>query len=275
MFVCFCFVEESKKSLCPSLVNDRILWDGGTVTNTYSQSETVLHDQRGKTMGDAKESIEEPEPGDSNTKPDMDKEPLTAEPHNETVKDAPPKMSEMQSELKGGGEASEHKGMHIAIHHKDTEDDISPQQTLIAQFKCLQTEDSMQEINCPLQKQTKTLEVSALKAEENERTCLTDEQIQTSNLDESQPPAKTTSEVTECWDEYIVPTVADAAGKSEIIFASFLPNTQADSELGHAQPSWHFPAGPGLSQEVQCPLWQHPAGSYYPPLGPTVPFEGK
>ncbi|CAB1436239.1 unnamed protein product [Pleuronectes platessa] len=31
--------------------------------------------------------------------------------------------------------------------------------------------------------------------------------------------------------------------------------------------------GPGLAEVVECPLWQFPAGSYYPPIETTVPFE--
>lgn len=266
--LCFCcFVEESRTSISP-LVNGRTMWDCGTVTKTYSQSETTLHDQREKTMGDAKERVEELDRGDTNTDLDMDKEPLTAVLHKET--DTAPKMSEMQCALKKGVETRKQEDKDIAVCYKDTKgesttssDDVSPQQALTAQFILLHTEDSIQEVTCPVQKQTKTetLEVSALKAEETSRTYFPVEQLQLSNLDESQSPFKTRREVTECWDEYVLPT-------GDLIF-------DASCEQHDAQVGWHFPAGPGLAQEVQCPFWQLPAGSYYPTLGPTVPFEGK
>lgn len=244
--------------------------DCGAVTNTYSQSETTLHGEREKTMGDAEESVEELGRRDNNTDLDMDKEPLTAVLHKET--DTAPKMSEMQCALKEEVETRKQEDKDIADCRKDTKgesatssDDVSPQQALTAQFILLHTEDSIQEVTCPVQKQTKTetLEVSVLNAEESSHTYryFPVEQLQLSNLDESQSPFETRHEVTECWDEYLLPT-GDVT-------------SDASCEQHDAQIGWHFPAGPGLAQEVQCPFWQLPAGSYYPPLGPTVPFEGK
>lgn len=268
--LCFCcFVGESKTSIFPSLVNGRTMWDRGTVTNTYSQSETALLDQRGKTMGDAKESLEELGLRDNNTDLDMDKEPLTAVLHKDTKIDTAPKMSEMQSALKEEVETRKQKDKDIAVYCKDTQDenatssdDISPQQALTTQFMLLHTEDSIREVTCPVQEQTKTetLEASVLKAEESKHTYFSVEQFQLSNLDESQSPVETRHDITECWDEYLHPTED---------FASDAACEQHDAQIG-----WHFPAGPGLAQEVQCPFWQFPAGSYYPPLEPTVPFEG-
>ncbi|XP_037550480.1 protein angel homolog 1 [Nematolebias whitei] len=259
--------EESKTSISP-LVNGRTTWDCGAVTNTYNQSETTLHDQREKTMEDAKESVEELGLRDNNTDLDMDKEPLTAVIHQDTKIDTAPKMNEMQCALNEEVETQKQEDKDIAVYYKDTEDesatssdDVSPQQALTAQFMLLHTEDSIQDVTCPLQKQvkTETLEVSVLKAEENKHTHFPVEQLQLSNLDESQSPFKTRHEVTECWHEYLLPT-----GDS---------TSDASCEQHDAQIGWHFPAEPGLTQEVQCPFWQLPAGSYYPPLGPTVPFE--
>ncbi|XP_024861537.1 protein angel homolog 1 isoform X2 [Kryptolebias marmoratus] len=263
---------QSEKDLSPKLINGRTEWDGGTATIINSQSETALLDQIRETMGDEKERVEEPDLKDNNTNLDMDKEPLTVFLHKETKNDTAPKMREMQSALKEEVETPKHKNS----------DDINPQQALMEQFKCLQIEDSIQEVTCPKQKQTQTetLDVSVLEAEESKHICSADEQVLSSDLDESKSPAKTTSEVTECWDEYLAPTgdvTFNAAGDSEIVYTdSFLSSTQTHPNLDEqhdAQTGWHFPAGPGLAQEVQCPFWQLPAGSYYPPMEPTVPLE--
>jgi len=98
---------------------------------------------------------------------------------------------------------------------------------------------------------------------------------------ESMTPAKTASEVTERWDEYVSPTANEIPGGESHFKQSFscLPsNTPSCLQLSgqqETQASWHFPAGPGLAEEVRCPLWQFPAVSYYPPMEPAAPFEGE
>ena len=87
--------------------------------------------------------------------------------------------------------------------------------------------------------------------------------------------AETVVKVTECWDEYLADN--DGAPSSDLVFTSLLANTENLTFSGQhdTQTGWHFPAGPGLADEVQCPLWQFPAVSYYPPAELTMPFEGE
>lgn len=95
------------------------------------------------------------------------------------------------------------------------------------------------------------------------------EQIQTPCVEEV--------DETECWDEYIV-AIADEMHGGESPKLRFTSNTQNQLKLNRqhdTQPYWHFPAGPGLREEVKSPLWSFPELSYYPLMEPTVPFEGE
>ncbi|KAK1893542.1 Protein angel like 1 [Dissostichus eleginoides] len=90
------------------------------------------------------------------------------------------------------------------------------------------------------------------------------------------PPAETPAEVTECWDEYLASAAQRGESSSELIFSSLLSNTQLQLKVSgqhETQAGWHFPAGRGLLEELQCPLWQFPTASYYPPIDSTVGFE--
>ncbi|XP_031134567.1 protein angel homolog 1 isoform X1 [Sander lucioperca] len=185
-------------------------------------------------------------------------------------------------------------------------EDISSEQALGAQLEHLQTEDSTLETTRSVQEKLKipSLEESVTPAVPSIRdtthpvqeqiqiqrllesvipavpsirdtTHPVQEQMQIQNLEESMAPAKTTAEVTECWDEYVAPTADGGESGSMLLLSSLLSNTQTLLVSGQhdTQTSWHFPAGPGLAEEVQCPLWQFPALSYYPPIEPIVPFE--
>lgn len=187
-------------------------------------------------------------------------------------------------------------------------EDISSEQALGAQLEHLQTEDSTLETTRSVQEKLKipSLEESVTPAVPSIRdtthpvqeqiqiqrllesvipavpsirdtTHPVQEQMQIQNLEESMAPAKTTAEVTECWDEYVAPTADGGESGSMLLLSSLLSNTQTLLVSGQhdTQTSWHFPAGPGLAEEVQCPLWQFPALSYYPPIEPIVPFEGQ
>ncbi|XP_044023821.1 protein angel homolog 1 isoform X2 [Siniperca chuatsi] len=277
------FSESSKKDLPPAVVNGRAVWDGVAVTTRrFTQSQTTLLDQwlspSSGTKGETKERMKEPSPEkEDDMRSDTDKEQLMAVLHEETKNDATSKISEVQAAVKekeaetrdGQQQDKVEENREITIHHEvfhmkqNAEDgsffptdDISPEQALGAQLQRLQMKDSTQETTYPVQ-----------------------EQIQIPSMEESMTLAKTTAEVTECWDEYVAPTAGEMHGgdcSSKLIFASFLSNTHTHLKLSRqhdTQTGWHFPAGPGLADEVLCPLWQFPEVSYYPPLEPTVPFE--
>lgn len=186
-------------------------------------------------------------------------------------------------------------------------EDISPVQVLEAQFESLQTEDSIQVITCPVQENTElpstkngvqytTYPVTPAEESVQYTTCSVEEQIQIQSLEESVTPAEPniqettpsvqeqipredlvtdTETAAECWDEYLF--LNNGAHNSELLSAPLLANTpNIDcSEQEDTKTGWHFPAGPGLADEVQCPLWQFPAVSYYPPAEQAMPFEGE
>lgn len=112
-----------------------------------------------------------------------------------------------------------------------------------------------------------------------ETVCSLEEQMARQSIEESKPPVEATAVEVECWDEYKVSNV-DATGANSLSFvlASLLSESETlceDGSLQHEPTAWHFPAGPGLADELQCPLWQFPTMSYYPPLEQPVPFEGE
>ncbi|XP_037603061.1 protein angel homolog 1 [Sebastes umbrosus] len=300
--------EASKKGLPPAVANGSAARDGGAVTTrSFTQSQKPRLDQwvspSSGTKGETKERMKEPSPEkEDDTRPDTDKEQLTAVLHEETQNEDASKMSEVKStETRNGQqqekvEAPREEVGDMTIHHEvfhmkpniedgsifPTEEDINLVQALGAQLECLQTEESTQETTSPAQEKIKipSVEESMTPAESSTQETIrpVQEQIKMPSVEET--PAKTPAVVTECWDEYDVALTADemhgGESSSKLVFSCLLPNTQTHLNLGgqhDTQTGWHFPAGPGLAEEVQCPLWQFPAQSYYPPVEPTVPFE--
>ncbi|XP_068577764.1 protein angel homolog 1 [Cebidichthys violaceus] len=301
--------EASKKGLPPAQVNGKAVWDGGAVTTRrVTQFQNTLLDKglspSGGTEGETKERMKEPR-GPEREDDTMPGEQLVAVLHEETENGAASTMSEVRStltETRSGlrqdkVEAPEQKVRETTIHHEllqmmqNTEDgiivptgDISPEKALGAQLERLRKEDSREETTSPVQDRIKmlSLEESVTPAEQSrqEPTRPVQQQIQIPSADESTNfPAESAAGVTECWDEYWASTADEAHGGesgSELSFSCLLSNTQSRLKPGgqhDAQTSWHFPAGPGLAEEVHCPLWQFPVASYYPPMEPTVPFE--
>nr|XP_020469616.1 protein angel homolog 1-like isoform X2 [Monopterus albus] len=147
-------------------------------------------------------------------------------------------------------------------------EELSLEQTVGARLKCLQTEDSIQDTTCQVQEhlQVFTLEGSVLPTENSvqDATCPVGEQIQKQRLEESVMPDEIVAQIIECWDEYAASTADGSEGSSSHLVFDL-------SEQHNTQTGWHFPAGPGLAEEVHCPLRQFPALSSYPPL--EQPFE--
>lgn len=237
------------------MVDVKAEWDDTTRRFTDSQAAQV--DQwlspAGGSTGETKERVSDLslEEG-KNTRPDVNEELLLADKH--TVSDGASKMTEVQSEVKqketgkrhGASqenlEASRQEDGEMITHHKmggnggiSPTEEITPQQELEAQ-------DRIQETTCHLQK------------------------------------TKSAVEEAEHWDEYLVPAVDEShnSTNSKFVFHSLLSDAQAHfklSEQHNVQTSWHLPVGPGLTEEVQCPLLAFPSMSYYPRAEPV--FEGE
>ncbi|XP_070836203.1 protein angel homolog 1 [Chaetodon trifascialis] len=285
--------EASKKGLPPEVVNGRAMWDGGAVTTrTFTQSQTALLDQclspSSGMKGERKERMTEASPEkEDDRRQDSDKEQLMAVQHEDRRNEAALKRSEVQpavndnkAEARSGPQqdkvdARKQEEGEITVHHEvsrmkeNTEDgpilpaeDINPEQELVAQLECLQRDEE-----------------SVTPAERRIQDTTGPVQIQIPSVKESVTPAKTTAATAaECWDEYVLAAAGDMHGgeSSHLVFASLPSNTHTHPTLSgkhDTQTGWHFPAGPGLAEEVQCPLWQFPPVSYYPPTEPTVPFE--
>ncbi|XP_055013549.1 protein angel homolog 1 [Boleophthalmus pectinirostris] len=82
----------------------------------------------------------------------------------------------------------------------------------------------------------------------------------------------------ECWDEYIIAIDASSknTGGNHSNVCLVPPDCSTDMSFPAQQPTqsgYHFAVGPGLTNEVQCPLWQYPTLSYYPTMEQTLPFE--
>lgn len=248
-----------------------------------------------------KESSPEKE---EDTGPDTDKEQLLAFLHEDTENEAASEMSKVQPAAKEKEadpnigpqeEGPKEEDADMTNHHEmlhtmqSTNDElnsptevINPERVLGAQLECLQMEDSAKVTTYPVLKNEgiPNLEDSVTPAETSvqETNGQVQEQIQMPSVKESRTPAKAPIELTECWDEYISISADGMHGaeSSELPFTSLLSNSQIHLDLSRdTQTGWHFPAGPGLTEEVLCPLWHFPAMSYYPPIEPAVPFEGE
>lgn len=140
-------------------------------------------------------------------------------------------------------------------------------------------EDGTQATTCSADVQIQSWEGSASPAEKStlEPPCCLQREIQIPSVEESATPSESVDTVNECWDEYFALSAVEGhvgENSSELVFTSLLSDTQTQLPFTEQQTSWHFPAGPGLAEEVQCPLLEFPTMSYYPPPEPTVPFEG-
>lgn len=154
---------------------------------------------------------------------------------------------------------------------------LTNEQSLCAQLGQLETEDSSTHSEVPCLKEL-------LSSSEDSKHVTTFSEraiVQMSNVkDSSVPSLKASGKAMECWDEYIAPTGDTSKDSVEnTLSMCFVPPVcTSQSELSFsgqqfAQQGYHFAVGPGLANEVQCPLWQFPAVSYYPTMEPTVPFE--
>ncbi|KAM8914938.1 protein angel homolog 1 isoform 2-T2 [Spinachia spinachia] len=298
--------ESSQKGPPPAQAHGKAEGDGGAVaTRSFTQCPNTLLDRGPSpslgTRGETKERMKEPSPRkEDDTRPVPEEEHLGSVPHEETksralsaVVGATSTLTETEAQTRNGlqqGEAEAPKQKagelsipHEVLHRMQETADVGPEKAVGAQIDCLQKEDGTLEATGPGQEeiQMPSLEEFLSPAEQSvqETTGAAEEQIPLASADELATPAETAAEVTECWDEYVTLTADEVVvGERgpELAFPCPLSNAQSPldlSEKHNTQTGWHFPAGPGLAEEVHCPLWQFPVSSYYPPVEPTVLFE--
>lgn len=273
------------------MVNGTAVCHGGALsTLSFTQSQTTLSDQQISPGSGAKEKKKESPPeNEDRERPNADKELLITVLLEEAVSkgsDEPSAAKDKEVEIRNRHqqdnlEDTKHDGGEIVCHtvsymNHNKEDeciplkgDINPEQVPWPQLKFLLMEGKTSESTCNVQK---TIMNTSLRE-------TMQEQVHQPHVEKS-TIAKPTVEETVCWDEYMSPVANKMPDgeRSEQIFASLLSDVQTHLMLSgphDTQMTWHFPAGPGLSEEVQCPLWPLPAMSYYPVSDPTVPFEGE
>lgn len=247
------------------------MWDGVGVTAKrfiHSQSAPLefLSSASGS-KGETKERVEEPsqEKEDQNTRPYMDRDPPTAVFHEDAKNDAALNMGVVQS---AGREEEEGAGKGHGPQEEKVEGSKEEDEEITMHFKVMHMKEVTED-------QHVSLSVTPAEDKIQETARSQEEQIHIPNMDI--PP--TAPEVTECWDEYILTTPDETPGgasSSKLVFTSLLSNTQTDvSSKDYSQTGWHFPAPPGLPEEVYSPLCNFPSMSHYPPVDSTVPYEGE
>nr|XP_040055798.1 protein angel homolog 1 isoform X2 [Gasterosteus aculeatus aculeatus] len=305
--------ESLQKDPPPAQVHGKAAWDGGAVaTRSFAQCQSSLLAQGPNpspslgTKQETKERMKEPSPGqEDDTRPVPEEEHLGPVPRGEakgraasTLGEGRSTSTEKEAETRNAlqqdkGEAPTQNSGELTIHHQalsrmqNTEDviispaaDIGPEKAVGVQLDCLQpVGDSTLEATSPIK--MPSLEEFSSPAEQSvqETTRAVKEQTPMPCADALMAPAKTAAEVTECWDEYVTLTADEMVvgeSGSELAFPCLFSNTQSPLNLSgkhSTQTGWHFPAGPGLAEEVHCPLWQFPVSSYYPPVEAPGPFE--
>nr|XP_015825695.2 protein angel homolog 1 [Nothobranchius furzeri] len=230
-------------------------------------------------MGDTKYTVNESSLKGEKTQLVTNEEPLMAVLQKDTINDVAANTCEIHSASKEKVEPPKLEDGEIVGHHmtKCTDGEginaggISPQEELLVQLTYLQTEEGIHKHACQAQKLklSETSNMVRVQAEESNSGCSGDKRLED----------KTVFKATECWDDYVIlsgDVNSNAAGNEGVLLNPLLFNTQPHLDVGvqlDAQTSWHFPAAPGLTQEVQCPLWHFPVASYYPQLELTTPFE--
>ncbi|XP_076017637.1 protein angel homolog 1 [Genypterus blacodes] len=252
-----------KKRLSPAQVNGKAVWDGvGAPTRRFEQSQTAPLDQRldpgPGSSGEMGKGMKAQSPGkEGGLLPDVDKEERAAglcesERLLETDEVQRAEM-EKEAETHDGNQEDTVKISEQDIQQTTAQANVSPvtgPQEPLAYGDRKPAEDDTPATVCPLEEQTTQL-----------------------IIDESNPSAEAPAEEAECWDTCVGLDPDGASSPSLALSFLLSDGPTEDSGFGHDQPAWHFPAGPGLAQELQCPLWQFPTMSYYPTLKQADPFE--
>ncbi|KAM9354868.1 protein angel homolog 1 [Pholidichthys leucotaenia] len=296
--------EASEKGVSPAILNGTAVWDGGAIqSRRFTKLETTLQNQHLSPTSDLKGKTKEKEDlsteKQNGTTVDMDTGSVIAILHKDPNSNASEVIEVKEKEMvdKPGavlervehpkqlaGEAvSHHKVLHLKQGKEEGScsptGEISPDQIPNRQFESLQINESLQETDCPIW--DPNLEELLTQAEDSilETSSYAKEQIQEPQVTESLPFKEATDEIIECWDEYLLSTSDEThsgAHSSTVVVAFPLSDTENHFKVrgqDYAQTCFHFPVGPGLAEEMQCPLWQFPTVSHYPPVEQTVPFE--
>uniref|UniRef100_A0A3P8UK50 Angel homolog 1 n=1 Tax=Cynoglossus semilaevis TaxID=244447 RepID=A0A3P8UK50_CYNSE len=260
-----------QKGLPPAEVHGTAQWNGGTVTTrrfaAHCQS-AVLDQKLDATIADVAETKERMK--DGNIEMERSKEePQSGSVKSDAVEDKPEVLVTDDFDESGNGNKEDATCVQS--------EDLGPEQALELQLKCLQTDEATEKHICSglAKVPAHAVEETVVPAEDG-----TQETICPVQKEEESSSVNAAVEVTECWDEYWLTSDSDkeqvGANSSRLVFPALSSSDQNHttiSEQHNTQTSWHFPAGLGLAEEVECPLWQFPVASYYPSMESIEPFE--
>uniref|UniRef100_A0A3P9HAB5 Angel homolog 1 (Drosophila) n=1 Tax=Oryzias latipes TaxID=8090 RepID=A0A3P9HAB5_ORYLA len=251
--------ETSGNAVTPAVVKGTADWDGASLTVSLLPSQTTLLHHSGET----KKRVEKEKKHALNT--DM-------ESHEGPRQDADSEITVLQRDAGNPNEDSDKK--------QDSEDGCSSTVDGAGleaeQLKSLQTQSHVQEEKLTTVEQIQ-IQTSQSPAGSSEHSCSADGQLHTSSKKNLQTLAETVSEISECWDEYTLLSGEErynTASAPQLTQSSLPSGTQAHLQrVEEEQTCWHFPHGPGLTQEIQCKPWEFPALSYYLPVEPAEQLE--
>lgn len=120
-------------------------------------------------------------------------------------------------------------------------------------------EDNTQENACPMQKTIRSPSLEESEAPSQHRL---------------QQPHSPVEEQKDCWDKYdfLIPDITGTSKRCDFASAHSETNPKLSGEC--AEPYLRVPAGPGLTQAMQCPLLHCNAMYCYLPAQPLSTFEG-
>ncbi|XP_038147303.1 protein angel homolog 1 isoform X2 [Cyprinodon tularosa] len=232
-------------------VNGKAACNGDTASVRSPKPGTAMQDQ----SREIKEKLKEPDPKEEEPISTVlqEDERLSAEVLSTSEEGEGPKMNEEVVLHDMDGDQNKRDQSSSLVDHQNV------QQEVVALLKCLNMDGSTQKTNCSEQNKSQT-EIFDDSLGETPQVPNT----------ERKNPSEPASAVTECWDDFTF-SAGDLAVDRE-------KNSNSQSRLKSGQQlvqqtGWHFPVGPGLTQEVFCPQWSFPAASYYTSMESNFPFE--
>ncbi|XP_072313927.1 protein angel homolog 1 [Eucyclogobius newberryi] len=266
--------EPSQEEPTPAL-NGTAACDGGPVIPCHTHSQSARLEEQlpscGGPCGETEGRMSVQREEDTKCEADRDGRGLTVLLNQETSRDqcklttAPEDLPEEQRDVNS---TEEDKEAAPVSEPNDNEGLPSPasitEESVCELFDQLQT-DSRE--SCPLQSEMPCLKELLASSEGSTLD------VQFVQASAGTPLPVPVAGGSECWDEYI--TAIDATGENCSKMCLVPPDCSTQTFPGQqlSEPCYHFAVGPGLANQVRCPLWQYPMASYYPTMEHTLPFE--
>lgn len=259
------------------MVNGKKVWDGGAVPN-LDFTQCPLDQQSSATEESDGENEDEESPTSAIEQPrtDLILEDVAAriqEPPSVKDNEGESRSDHQQDNLEDPRHDEEELGGRNMSSMKDNTEEVC-----VASAGGISTEQELGLLLKCMQMDGRSGGESTFTAQRAETTAILKETTQEQvDVPRAGKPtlANTKGDETVCWDEQIVEPVAEEMPAGEMSEPRFIyPRFDILAQQNDTRVKWHFPAGPGLIEEVRCPLWTLPPMSYYPVLEPRAPFKG-